>query len=548
MKRANGENGTEPTSLSSEAAQAGGLAGALGVYWPLWPCIMGFACIRVGAAFTLGGLYVGTDKGVFTDGPNVVTLLVFLVVGAVMFRTRAHVRKPWVNRVLFAAVAVQALAVLSMVVLAAAGLYTPLARFSLLALVSLGSTVATLYWLRRMRGASMVTASVMILVSLGVSELAIFALSFIPSQEVRCLVSSAFALGQLPCARWARSETSAFRISAAPSTSDHFAYVQQGFASPRFLSACAAGIVALSLVVGFLRGYPHGEPVALSFEGRVLAFVLTEAVLFGLLAAVLRGKGDAMTVGVWVIMQLLAAVALVLYCAFHGNLSYGAALVTTLNSVMSAFVWHSIIAFMTYGTRDPFYYGIVVWCLWIGARTIGRFVPFALGVGYASDSHLVGTIVSLTLLISAQFVFVKLIEVAAFSAREELRAEHAAAPDGSSGDAAVARAAASDAAPRTFDRILGLEGDSGLKDVREALMCHNAQAMGRQFLLSEREVEVLSLYASGMTQKRVAEKLHISTTTAHTHITRIYAKTGLHSRQEILDYMHEYVEGAASAQ
>ena len=27
-------------------------------------------------AFTLGGLYVGTDKGVFTDGPNVVTLLV----------------------------------------------------------------------------------------------------------------------------------------------------------------------------------------------------------------------------------------------------------------------------------------------------------------------------------------------------------------------------------------------------------------------------------------------------------------------------------------
>ena len=90
MKRANGENGTEPMSPSSEAAQAGGLAGALGVYRPLWPCIMGFACMRVGAAFTLGGLYVGTDKGVFTDGPNIVTLLVFLIVGAAREPTCAN--------------------------------------------------------------------------------------------------------------------------------------------------------------------------------------------------------------------------------------------------------------------------------------------------------------------------------------------------------------------------------------------------------------------------------------------------------------------------
>ena len=62
----------------------------------------------------------------------------------------------------------------------------------------------------------------------------------------------------------------------------------------------------------------------------------------------------------------------------------------------------------------------------------------------------------------------------------------------------------------------------------------------KQFLLSEREVEVLSLYALGWTQKRVAEELFISPGTAHAHIKRIYAKTGLHSRQEILDYMEKY--------
>ena len=42
------------------------------------------------------------------------------------------------------------------------------------------------------------------------------------------------------------------------------------------------------------------------------------------------------------------------------------------------------------------------------------------------------------------------------------------------------------------------------------------------------------------TQKRVAEELYISPSTAHAHIKRIYAKTGLHSRQEILDYMEKY--------
>ena len=47
-------------------------------------------------------------------------------------------------------------------------------------------------------------------------------------------------------------------------------------------------------------------------------------------------------------------------------------------------------------------------------------------------------------------------------------------------------------------------------------------------------------YALGWTQKRVAEELYISPSTAHAHIKRIYAKTGLHSRQEILDFMDQY--------
>ena len=64
--------------------------------------------------------------------------------------------------------------------------------------------------------------------------------------------------------------------------------------------------------------------------------------------------------------------------------------------------------------------------------------------------------------------------------------------------------------------------------------------MAQTFGLTGREVEVLTLYALGHTQARVSEELKLSPNTVHTHIKRIYDKTDLHSRQEILDYIAEY--------
>lgn len=66
------------------------------------------------------------------------------------------------------------------------------------------------------------------------------------------------------------------------------------------------------------------------------------------------------------------------------------------------------------------------------------------------------------------------------------------------------------------------------------------RAMGEQFLLSDREVDVLTFYALGYTQKKVAEELSITPATAHSHIKRIYGKCGMHSRQEILEYLASY--------
>ena len=55
--------------------------------------------------------------------------------------------------------------------------------------------------------------------------------------------------------------------------------------------------------------------------------------------------------------------------------------------------------------------------------------------------------------------------------------------------------------------------------------------------LTEREQEILALYASGRSAVRIAEDLYLSNYTVKTHLRRSYAKLGIHSRQELLDLM-----------
>lgn len=53
--------------------------------------------------------------------------------------------------------------------------------------------------------------------------------------------------------------------------------------------------------------------------------------------------------------------------------------------------------------------------------------------------------------------------------------------------------------------------------------------------LSPKETQVMALAAHGRTNQRIQEALGISAGTVNTHLTRIYKKLGIHSRQEMLD-------------
>ena len=55
-----------------------------------------------------------------------------------------------------------------------------------------------------------------------------------------------------------------------------------------------------------------------------------------------------------------------------------------------------------------------------------------------------------------------------------------------------------------------------------------------RFGLTAREAEVLALLADGADAAAVASQLVVSLSTADTHIRHIYAKLGIHSRQELM--------------
>ena len=60
-------------------------------------------------------------------------------------------------------------------------------------------------------------------------------------------------------------------------------------------------------------------------------------------------------------------------------------------------------------------------------------------------------------------------------------------------------------------------------------------AISERYALSRRESEILAFALRGRTSERIANELTVTKSTVDTHLRRIYVKTGVHSRQELLD-------------
>lgn len=61
------------------------------------------------------------------------------------------------------------------------------------------------------------------------------------------------------------------------------------------------------------------------------------------------------------------------------------------------------------------------------------------------------------------------------------------------------------------------------------------------YKLSRREADVMNLLVRGRDVPYIAEELTISKNTVRTHKKNVFSKTGVHSSQELIDLVDEYI-------
>ena len=531
----------------------------------IWPAMLGMALARAGLIVASYGSYQSTDEGLFTDGAMLIALVIMAALFLPLMSSKSQISRRARRTFFYICVALETLCIVILSpdpALAVPG-WT---RLPLCALVTFASSGCQFFWLMRMMRCGGLLAALFAFGTLATSEVIVYIAYLLG--DVGYYGAALLVLAQ-PVLRivWSKKKepTKPFEVE------NNFEFV--GFAKDmldnnKILCIAAIGLALIFFVDGLLRGYPSGNSIAFSHVTRTCYMALTIALSLVIVGAVWYWRLKPISSATFISLELLAALALLFYALFPGSLDIGAVFTTTLNALLCALMWYIVIAFMTFGWRDPYYYALGSWIVCMGGRAVARVMLTRLNLT-VQDELAINAIMFATLLISAQALLYGFFRVArdAVLRNAEEHALHEAylqeqvdelcrklvdrdlesKPINCTGCGACeqpenAKKAAGDrpVSNSMLSRIMGLDksvlGESSPQETMRA----RAQKVGEQFMLSAREVEVLSYYACGWTQKRVAEELCITPATVHAHIKRIYAKTDLHSRQEILDYMEQY--------
>lgn len=79
--------------------------------------------------------------------------------------------------------------------------------------------------------------------------------------------------------------------------------------------------------------------------------------------------------------------------------------------------------------------------------------------------------------------------------------------------------------------------------VRRTTMHERARALGDQWKLTGREIEVLALLAEGLSTRVMAARLDLGTRTVESHVARILEKSGADGRGEIIARLWQHALG-----
>ncbi|RDB63205.1 hypothetical protein C1878_04890 [Gordonibacter sp. 28C] len=470
-----------------------------------------------------------------SNGPVFAAVAAMALCMLLLARRSEHLRSSTVRLGAVWCIVAQALAAVALGLLEAALVDVTAARLVAVTVLEAASLGALGFWLRGARGLSAAAAAVVVFGAVIVSEPLICAAAFLPSGATYALLAAVGGAQALCLHRLQRRppDQEALRLAlprmrrggegqadSDTGSTGYFGLARSMADDKRLLIVTAVGIWILALAKAVIRVFPLGVPIPYTPATLGVYFVLTIIVAAVLLYVALDENSDVMTAGIWLVMQNLAVLALLACSFFPGNLDIGLSFTYVLDVLLLAYTWYVALAFMNFGQRDPYYYvggGLIAFLLPRALTNVG--MPILLGA--INQAAATTAIAAALLLLCAQFLFLRLPHLRAPAPRPEDRERSLS---------------------HAVQRAFGLEEPADTSTaMRLAIMQSHASRMQEQFLLSDREAEVLALYALGHTQDKIAGELLLSPGTVHTYVMRIYSKTDLHSRQAILNYIERYV-------
>ncbi len=501
----------------------------------LVPPALGLALSSAVLSLTIHGAYRSSVDPVLEAGAPLISCLAAAALMLATLRT-GRLTKRAVSLITFISVHAAGISSLALSFFDLTGTAAPIPlALALGAVTATGSAFLGFYWLRKLRGTSSAAVALVALAALAIGEVLVLICG--ATEATRHIAAFACSFIQFGVVRASRAVD--VPSDAFPAISEaYFGTSERRFSSRSYLAAAALGICCISIPIGMGIAFPTGIAHGLGLIPCIgVALLIALIALIGM-RAIVRAPERSIATDIWLVIDILLAVGIVLLAIGETGTTAGRALSIVVSLLVRAFVWYLSVAFVSFGVRDPYFYTALAWVALHVFTIVGMALDALLATIMPGNDAVVIAFMGLWALCAAHVVLTQLLnDPNRVTAADRARAASNAQPE--------------PRGPITQDdvRRIPLMGVLAVATEAEAPLpsatpdVHIATAvleMGRRFGLSGREIEVLTLYALGHTQARVSEELQLSTNTVHTHIKRIYDKTDLHSRQEILDYITTY--------
>ena len=521
---------------------------------PFMPCFLGLAALRVWLQVNEFGGYAQSDNGIITILSNLTYGLTFLIAAAVAWRKPPTPRTE--HAIAFIAAALMLVAPLLML----AGL-APSAGVVATAgalLVGVAGAFGGGMWACAYTRLPLKPALMYAFASLALGSLGGLAISFLPegSRYIASLFMPALSLlcfertraytGDMPLGESAGNshgaslqanashEQSALANESCRASENQTSSRSANAATMRFgkaasrpydnepklsLALIIGGIAVFGLALGLSRGFPAGSPVPFGLPVRYGHQLGVEAISAGFLWCI-GAKGRHISFSLlWRLEIVIAATGAFILMVLPGAATeIAVAIVNIADTLMLCVLFITAQDVAHHSSLHPFVIFGGAWAARVLSRNLGRTVVFALSPMTQSESAVLGIIVfalslSMVCLLTDNLPRTRKLFIYDDESREAAASHTASGPaayetESEGSTAANAAAASSD------------------EQVREWLRTKHG--------LTAREIDVALLIARGRSKTFIANELFISENTVRTHSKNVYAKLGIHSREELI--------------